>query len=130
MERKLSPPDGSLPKEAPMTLVLELPPDVEARLDAQAAERGVAPADYALQILETNLPLVRETASAPVSSSQDAASSTDAIEDPTISLLRQWREEREAMTPEELAEAEAEWETFRNNINATRAAAGSRLLYP
>jgi hypothetical protein len=112
-----------------MTLVLELPPDVEARLDAQAAERGVAPAEYAAQIIQTNLPRAHGTdnvsASAPSTNGAPVAP-----EDPTVALLQQWQAEREAMSPEELAEAEAEWQTFRENMNATRAAAGARLLYP
>lgn len=35
-----------------MTLTLELPPDLEARLNAEAARRGVSPAECALEVLD------------------------------------------------------------------------------
>jgi len=105
-----------------MTLILDLPPDVEAQLAARATEQGVEPTTYALQLLRAHLP--------PMGNGSATAPAVEAPEDPTLALLRQWERERDAMTPEERTEAATEWETFRNNINATRAAAGARLLYP
>lgn len=64
-----------------------MPPDVEARLQAAAAARGVAPAEYTLQILNTQLPALSPAAEA------------------TRALLRSWREE-DATDDPELAEAE------------------------
>lgn len=39
-----------------MTLSLELPPDLEARLNAEAARRGVSPAECALEVLDGTMP--------------------------------------------------------------------------
>src|SRR5687767_14159299 len=48
--------------------------------------------------------------------------------------LRRWLKEREEaaarMTPEEVAQAETEWETFKKSMNDERRRAGARLLYP
>lgn len=38
-----------------MTLTIEIPPDLEARLEAEAARRGVDASDYARLILEERL---------------------------------------------------------------------------
>ena len=40
-----------------MTLLLELDPETEARLKAQAEQRGIAPEQYAKQLLRENLRL-------------------------------------------------------------------------
>ena len=40
-----------------MTLLLELDPETEARLKAQAERRGIAPEQYARELLRENLPL-------------------------------------------------------------------------
>src|SRR5947209_20582646 len=39
-----------------MTLILDLPPDLEARLNAEAARRGLAPADYLLELVRSATP--------------------------------------------------------------------------
>ena len=39
-----------------MTLTLELPPDLEARLNAEAARRGLAPTDYVLELVRSATP--------------------------------------------------------------------------
>jgi hypothetical protein len=48
--------------------------------------------------------------------------------------LIEWLRERAAatarMTPEELAQADAEWELFKNSMNDERRRAGARILYP
>ena len=40
-----------------MTIQIELDPETEARLTAQAARRGIAPDQYAVELLRENLPL-------------------------------------------------------------------------
>jgi len=40
-----------------MTILLELDPETEARLRAQADRRGIAPEQYAGEFLRDNLPL-------------------------------------------------------------------------
>jgi hypothetical protein len=39
-----------------MTLMLELPPDLEARLNSEATRRGLAPADYVLELVRAATP--------------------------------------------------------------------------
>src|SRR4051794_5300946 len=39
-----------------MTLTLDLPPDLEARLNSEATRRGLAPADYILELVRAATP--------------------------------------------------------------------------
>jgi hypothetical protein len=39
-----------------MTMTLDLPPDLEARLTAEAARRGVSPEECLLEVLDTAVP--------------------------------------------------------------------------
>jgi hypothetical protein len=39
-----------------MTLMLELPPELEARLNSEAARRGLSPADCVLEVLDSTMP--------------------------------------------------------------------------
>jgi hypothetical protein len=94
-----------------LTLTIELTPEEEARLRAAAQERGVDPAECARQVLRDHLPPL-------------------APGEATKALFAAWAAEDATDDPEEIAAAEREWEEFKANINATRAAAGSRLIYP
>jgi hypothetical protein len=42
--------------EVPMTILVEVSPELEARLSAEARSRGMAVEDYAVKILENNIP--------------------------------------------------------------------------
>jgi hypothetical protein len=48
----------------------------------------------------------------------------------TLALLDAWDAEAAAMTPEEVAQAEAEWEEFKANMNANRALEGRPPVFP
>ena len=52
-----------------------------------------------------------------------------AEENPTIALFARWDQEDSAMTSE-IEEARREAEDFKRNINAQRARAGARIIYP
>jgi hypothetical protein len=39
-----------------MTLTLDLPPDLEARLNSEAARRGLSPAECVLEVLDVTMP--------------------------------------------------------------------------
>lgn len=39
-----------------MSLTLDLPPDLEARLNSEAARRGLSPADYVLELVRSATP--------------------------------------------------------------------------
>jgi hypothetical protein len=69
-------------------LQLTLPPELEARLRQEAERRGQSLESVALQLLDQHLP--------PVWDEQRRAAA--------IAMLRQWREEDAAMSPEEAAE--------------------------
>lgn len=97
-----------------MTLVLNLPPDLEARLQAAAQKQGTHPSECAVQVLDRHLPLDAEVTS----------------EDPTIALLRKWRQEDATDDAEEIQRAEAELEELKSALNANREAGGTRLLFP
>jgi hypothetical protein len=95
-----------------MTLVLELPPELEGRLELAAKEHDTDVAEYARQVLSEHLPPSSGTV------------------DPTIALLDQWLEEDATDDPEELRRAEAELAEFKAAMNANRAAVGAPPVYP
>lgn len=96
-----------------MTLILDLPPDLEAQLQGTARQHGTDPVECARQILAEHLRGLQV-----------------AREEPTVALLRRWREEDATDDPDEIRRAEVELEELRAALNASRAAAGSRLLFP
>jgi hypothetical protein len=87
-----------------MTLTLDLPPDLEARLNAEAARRGLSAADYVIE-------LARSATSAPPATDQEA------VPEATIDLLLgPWPEdEPRPTTPAEIV---AYWE--RHGLIGTR----------
>jgi hypothetical protein len=54
----------------------------------------------------------------------------DIPEDPTLALFAQWDADDAQMTPEEVTEAQRDYAEFTRQMNAERARAGARLLYP
>jgi hypothetical protein len=110
-----------------MTLTLDVSPEVKNRLQVVAAERGIAPEQYALQILEERM--VAELPNG-ADTGGNLGQAGAGEQDPTLALFARWKAEDATDDPEELARRQADWETFRDHVNATRAAAGARLLYP
>jgi hypothetical protein len=100
-----------------MTITLELTPEEQARLSDKAARFGLDVSSYLRRIVETEI-------------SPPAVPTGPLPGDRTREILAKWREEDDAMTPEEAAQAEAEWEELKANLNANRAATGERLLFP
>lgn len=96
-----------------MTLTIELNTDEEARLAEVARQKGLAPAELARRLVLEHLP-TRPTTE----------------EDPTLALFAQWEREDAQMTPEEIEVKQRQFEEFKQNINAERARAGSRIIYP
>lgn len=105
-----------------MSLVLTLPTDVEEQLAARATALGISPTACALQLLRAHLP----QAARPIAGKQASHSP----EDPTIALLGEWEREREAMSPEQQARADTEWDALTDAIDENRRAAGMRQLFP
>jgi hypothetical protein len=87
-----------------MPLTIPLPPDLEARLAAEAARVGVAPERLAAGVLDAHLPADRRTAA--------------------LALLDSWRAGADAQDQREAGEA------LVRGLNATRAEAGERLHFP
>jgi len=102
-----------------MSITLELTKQEEARLSAAARNKGVAPAEFARQIVTDHLPSL--PVDEPVFDDQNAAA---------IALLRSWIEEGATDDPEEIRKAEEELEELKRNLNANRAASGERLVFP
>lgn len=97
-----------------MTLTIHLTPVEEARLAATARKEGLEPSELARKFVTERLPLF----------------ALDETEDPTLALFAQWDREDAEMTPEEQEEAGREFEQFKQEMNAERARAGARILYP
>jgi hypothetical protein len=97
-----------------MTLIIELTPTEEAQLTAAAHHAGLAPAELARKLVTEHLPAVTR----------------DLPADPTLALFAQWDAEDAQMTPEEVTEAQRDADEFFRRMNAERARAGARLLYP
>jgi hypothetical protein len=96
-----------------MTLTIDLPPDIEARLKREAERKGEQPADVARRLIENGLP-------APTPSPQYEY---------TKALFEQWAKEDATDDPEEIAAAERELEEFKARINSYRAETGERPVY-
>ena len=97
-----------------MTLTIELTPTEQAQLTAAARQAGLDPAALARKLVTEHLP--------PVTS--------DTPEDPTLALFAQWDADDAQMTPEDIAEAQRDYDAFTQRMNAERARSGARLLYP
>jgi plasmid stability protein len=92
-------------------ITIHLSDEEEARLRAAAARNGVSVPECARQVLVTHLP-------------------PEEPPDRTQELFAQWEAEDATEDPEEIARRNREWEELKATMNAARAAAGARLLYP
>jgi hypothetical protein len=97
-----------------MTVTIEFDPDELARLAAAARQEGVGLEELARRLVLDHLPPGVDSGR----------------EDPTLTLFAQWDREDAQMTPAEIEDARREFEEFKENINAERARAGARLIYP
>lgn len=84
-----------------MTLILELSPEMQTQLEREAAEQDIAPDAYALRLLHDDL-----QSKAQHDRNQRA-----------IEVLRQMRLEAAAMSDEEAAAAQTEWEEMMRDID-------------
>jgi hypothetical protein len=98
-----------------MSIEIELSAEEEARLRAAAERNGVSAAECARQLLVTQLPAA-EPAAPP--------------KDRTLELFAQWEAEDATDDPEEIRRAEEELAELKKGLDAPRAEAGARLLFP
>jgi hypothetical protein len=93
-----------LPEEGmPMTLTIELAPETERRLRRNALANGKSVQEYLLHLLS-------ELPEAPTPSEYEA----------TLALFQQWADEDAALTPEEAAREDADWQRIEANLQANR----------
>lgn len=86
-----------------MTLTLELTPDTERRLRRNATASGKSVQEYVLCLL-SQLP------EAPASSEYET----------TLALFEEWAEEDAALTPEEAAREDDDWQQIESNLQTNR----------
>ena len=117
-----------------MTITLELPHDIEPRLEALAAARGIAPTECLVQVVRDALADGAQANGAHVPASF-AAMSERSFQLPapeanarTIALLEELLARGVSEDPEELRQAEAEFDDLMAGINENRRIAGARLL--
>jgi hypothetical protein len=96
-----------------MTLTIDLTPEEERRVEEAARAKGID-VQALLKSVIAGLP-------SPVSA-EERAGRWDAI-------FAQWEKEDASLTPEELAQAQAEWEALKANMNANRAATGEEPVF-
>ena len=82
-----------------MTLVIDLTPEEEARLQAIAKSQGLEPADCAKRLLTERLTPPKPGAG-------------------TLALFAQWDAEDGTADPEEIAARTRDWEEFKRNLEA------------
>ncbi|HZO89830.1 MAG TPA: hypothetical protein VFB38_15990 [Chthonomonadaceae bacterium] len=98
-----------------MTLIIELTPEEETRLQEAARQHGLEIQEYARQ----RLGLVEPRLTAP-----------DAENQALIDLMRQWMAEDATDDLEELERRDAELAELKANLNANRAAVGAEPIFP
>jgi hypothetical protein len=95
-----------------MTLTINLTSTEEQQLRAAAQQEGIAPTELARKLVIEHLrPATDENAE-------------------SIALLQSWLEEDATDDPDEIQQAEAELEAFKQAINAERERAGAQRIYP
>ena len=92
-----------------MSLHIDLTPDVEDRLNQEAARQGLAASEYVRHLIEAALPVKKQT---------DLAR-----------LMESWNAEDSNASEEELEARDRDLEEFKANINANRAATGERPVF-
>lgn len=93
---------------AAMTLALDLPPSILARLESRAAERGMSLADYLTKLIEEALPAEPNVRA--------------------VSLLKQWEAEDATDDEGELAARAQEWEAMKKALDESHGS--DRRLFP
>lgn len=84
-----------------MTLMIELPAELEKRLRNEAQTHGVAPEDYARKVLEENIPK-------PLPAEGNSLQR----------LFAKWDAEDATDDPAEIARRQQEWEELKKALNA------------
>ena len=108
-----------------MTLTIELNPEEEAWLAAEAAQSGVHPNDIVRRLIDSHLVTDISQGLGAAGCGEVDKKNADAI-----ALLQSWIEEDRTDDPEAIQRAEDELDELKRNLNANRAATGERLVFP
>ena len=95
-----------------MTLTITLTVEEEARLRVAAQREGIDPAELVQQLVRAHLPPAPDENTA------------------SIALLQSWLVEDATDNPDDIQQAQAELDAFKQAINAERERAGARRIYP
>ena len=119
--------------------MLDLAPETEASLEQEAAREGVSVDTLVRRFLLPRpalaMPAVAVTSGEEIRARFLALLALPKEEivqrnAPSIALLEAQLANAAEATPEEIAEAESDWEAQKRNLNESRRATGERLLYP
>lgn len=105
-------------------MTLDLAPEAETILREFAAKEGITPGEYISRLLPT-ISAPRRAPRLRVLPREEAI----ALNAPSIARFDRQLAEAANATPEEIAEAQAEWEAFKKAINDVRRENGERLVY-
>lgn len=109
-----------------MTLRIDFTPTEEAWINGQASILGVSPDEVVRRVVDEKVPPAapeRQTAN-------DAVIGISAENAAAIAYLDARIKAEATDDPEEIRRANEEYEEFKRNLNANRAATGERLLFP
>jgi hypothetical protein len=98
-----------------MSMIIELSPEQQARVQEAAAKEGLRPDQWAIRKMLSDLP------EAPKLSTNG---------DPTLELFARWAAEDATDDPAEIRKAEAELQELKDALNESRRLVGARLLFP
>jgi len=109
---------------------LDLAPQVETAIRDYATRRGMNTNDYVARLIriaepEPVSPAPRKAPRLQVLSREEAIRRNA----PSVLRLRAELSEAENATPEEIAVADAEWQSLKQSLNDNRRATGERLLF-
>ena len=99
-----------------MTLIIDLPDELERRLRSEAARLGVGEVEYARRLLERSLP-----------------ASPPPIDQGTLDLLAQWDREDATDDANEIARRNREFQELQEAMNRNRMESGgpnARKIFP
>ena len=91
-----------------MNLTIQLPDQLSDELRREAARHGIAPDEYAAQLIQNNLPVAERVEAARL-------------------LFNQWSAEDATSDTAEITRRQAEWETLKKSLNENRAS-GRKLF--
>ncbi|MGO8671131.1 MAG: hypothetical protein ACLQVD_07185 [Capsulimonadaceae bacterium] len=103
-----------------MNLTIDLTPQTEAWLNAEAQQRGLRPVDFARSVLEEHASVVVDPPAPPRISAKNAAA---------LAYLRKRIADEATDDPEEIRKADAEVEELIQNLNRNRIESGESPLF-